>query len=64
MGTTSETAVMTVEEAGAQLGLSRSAAYDAARQGRIPVIRLGRKVLVPRIAFQKLLETGSSPKAA
>jgi excisionase family DNA binding protein len=40
-------AVVTIEEAGRFLGLSRSAAYRAATRGEIPTIRIGRRLLVP-----------------
>lgn len=38
---------LTVEEAGALLGLGRSSAYRAVARGDIPTIRLGRRLLVP-----------------
>ncbi len=47
---------MTVEEAAAALKLSRGLAYEAARDGRIPTIRIGRRLLVSRRALEKLLE--------
>jgi hypothetical protein len=39
--------VLSVPEAGAILGLQRSAAYDAAKRGELPTITFGRKLLVP-----------------
>jgi len=47
---------MTVEEAATALNISRSLAYEAARDGRIPTIRIGRRLLVSRRALEKLLE--------
>jgi excisionase family DNA binding protein len=47
---------MTVEEAAAVLGISRGLAYQAARDGSIPTIRIGRRLVVPRRALEKLLE--------
>lgn len=47
---------MTVEEAAAALNISRSLAYEAARDGRIPTIKIGRRLLVSRRALEKLLE--------
>jgi hypothetical protein len=50
-----------IEEAGDKLGLGRNASYEAARTGQIagvPVIRVGKRMLVPRVAFDRLLETG------
>ena len=49
----------TVVEAGCDiLGLSRSNAYHAVRNGAIPVIWIGRRCVVPRHALEKLLEGG------
>jgi excisionase family DNA binding protein len=57
---TAERLVYTVTEVGAMLGLSRNAAYEAARRGDIPTIRIGRRLIVPKVAFNRLLETGAS----
>jgi excisionase family DNA binding protein len=47
---------LTIEEAGMKvLGLSRDASYKAARNGELPTIRVGRRLLVPRAALEKLL---------
>lgn len=47
--------VLTIEETGQLLGISRNSAYEAVRRGEIPVIRIGRRCLVPRVAFEELL---------
>jgi excisionase family DNA binding protein len=47
---------LTVEEVAATLGISRAFAYEAVRRGEIPSIRIGRRVLVPRAALEKLLD--------
>jgi excisionase family DNA binding protein len=39
--------VLTVEEAGRLLNLGRSAAYDAVKRGELPVLRFGRRLVVP-----------------
>lgn len=54
----SEREIYTVDEAGAKLGLSRNSAYEAVRRGEIPSIRIGRRILVPKAAFDRLLERG------
>lgn len=51
-----ENLTMTVEEVAAALKISRGLAYGAARDGRIPTIRIGRRLLVSRRALEKLLE--------
>ncbi len=47
--------VYSVCEAGRLLGLGRNAAYQAARRGDIPTIRVGRRVLVPKEPLHKLV---------
>lgn len=51
-----EELTMTIKQAAAALNISRSLAYEAARQGKIPCIRIGRRLLVSRKALEKLLE--------
>ena len=51
-----ENLTMTVEEAAAALKISRGLAYEAARDGRLPCIHMGRRWLVSRRALEKLLE--------
>ena len=56
--------VFTVEEAAQLLGISRSFAYEAVQRGDIPSMRIGRRVLVPKAALKRLLETvGDSDEA-
>lgn len=47
--------ILTIDEAAAVLRISRQSAYEAARRGEIPTIRLGRRILVPRRALEKLI---------
>jgi hypothetical protein len=45
-----------VDEAGCEiLGLSRCSAYSAVRSGAIPTIRIGKRLIVPRVALERLL---------
>ena len=46
---------LTVEEAARVLGISRGVAYESARRGELPVVRLGRRLLVPRPRLEELL---------
>jgi excisionase family DNA binding protein len=48
---------VTVEDAARILGISRGAAYTHARDGSLPTIRLGKRLLVPKAALDKLLMT-------
>jgi excisionase family DNA binding protein len=47
--------VYEVPEAGALLGLSKNASYEAAKRGDFPTIRLGKLIRVPKAAFHDLL---------
>ncbi len=53
-----------VTEAGKILGIGRSAAYEAARRGELPVVRIGRRLLVPIRALERMLETAGRLPAA
>ena len=46
---------MTIPEGAAVLGISTESAYQAARNGEIPTIRIGRRVLILTAPFTKLL---------
>jgi len=50
---------LSVEEAGKMLGLSRGLMYEAVRTGQIPSIRVGRRILIPRLALERLLQDDS-----
>lgn len=50
-----EKLTMTVEEAGKLLGIGKSSAYEAVRNGSIPSIRIGRRFLIPRIAIDSMM---------
>ena len=47
---------LTVEEAGALLGISRSLSYELIRRGELPSLRLGRRIVVPVKALEALVE--------
>lgn len=51
---------LTVEEAGEQLGISRALAYEAVRRGEIPSIKIGRRILIPKAALHRMLESTDS----
>jgi len=62
---TEATLTFSVEEAAEVLGIGRQLAYDLARTGRIPVIRLGGRYVIPRAALMRMLgETDAAPESA
>ena len=48
---------ISVEEAAAALGISRTLAYESIRRGDLPVIRIGRRLLIPKHALDELLRS-------
>ncbi len=56
IGRAKEKRTHTIEEAAAILGIGRNSAYEAAKRGEIPTIRIGRRLLVPVSALDRLLE--------
>jgi excisionase family DNA binding protein len=46
----------TIMEAAEVLGIGRNQAYEAARRGEIPTIRIGKRLLVPLAALERLLQ--------
>lgn len=47
--------VVTIEEAGEVLGISRTSAYRAARKDEIPTLRVGRRLLVPVPELRRMI---------
>ena len=51
-----ERLTLTVEQAGELLGISRALAYEMARTGRLPTLRFGKRIVVPKKAIESMLE--------
>lgn len=47
---------LSIEEAANLLGVGRNTAYAAAKSGELPNIRIGGRILVPRVQLDELLE--------
>jgi excisionase family DNA binding protein len=52
--------VVTVAEAAKLLGISRSFAYELVKRGELPVVRMGRRQLVPKVSLSQLMESSQS----
>jgi len=50
-----ERLTLTIDETAKLLGIGRQLAYNRAKTGEIPVIKIGRRLLVSRSALAKLL---------
>lgn len=46
----------TIEEAAQLLGIGRNHAYEAAKRGDIPSIKIGKRIVVPKAAIDRMLE--------
>lgn len=51
-------AVLTQVEAGAVLGVDRRTVSAGIKAGNIPAIQIGRRVVIPREPFLRMLKTG------
>ena len=51
-----DTRTVTVTQAARILGISRGSAYEAAKTGELPVIRIGKRLLVSMEALDRMLE--------
>lgn len=47
---------LSVPEAAKLLGISRGLAYQLAGRGKLPVVRFGRRILIPRGTLEKMLD--------
>lgn len=54
-----ECRTLTIEEAAKLLGVGRNNAYEAAKRGEIPTIKIGKRILVPLAALERLLQGGA-----
>jgi excisionase family DNA binding protein len=50
---------LTVEQAADLLGISRALAYDLVRRHELPALRLGRRLVVPRVALESMVREAS-----
>lgn len=51
---------ITVQEAAELLGISRGLAYEMARRGKLPALRFGKRLVIPREAIEHLLQAAIS----
>jgi len=55
--TESEKLTLNVNEAATVLGISRGLAYQLIQEKRLPTIKLGKRLLIPKVALEKMLES-------
>jgi excisionase family DNA binding protein len=51
--------LLSVPETAKLLGLSRGATYEFVRQGKIPCVKYGKRILVPRIKLMEMINKQS-----
>lgn len=61
IGGEGESPVLTVDEVSILLKISRGLAFQGVRDGSIPSIRIGRRILVPRLALMRKLQAYQVP---
>ncbi len=49
---------ITVPEAAKLLRISRNHGYDLVKRGELPVMRFGKRLIIPRAALERKLEEG------
>jgi excisionase family DNA binding protein len=55
-----ERLTLSIKETAKILGIGRNLCHDRVKTGEIPVLKIGRRLLVPRAALEKLL---ANPKS-
>lgn len=51
---------LSISEAAAMIGISRNNAYELVRRGKLPVIELGKRKLIPKVQLMNMLEGGGN----
>jgi excisionase family DNA binding protein len=55
---------MQVDELPKVLGISRASVYEAVKNGDIPSIHIGRRIVIPTAAVRRMLLLDGGPEAA
>lgn len=51
-----EKLVLTVSEVAEKLGLSRGSVYQGCLRGEIPYLKVGKRIIIPRVQLERWLE--------
>ena len=62
MPSNDESLVYSVPQAGRLLNLSRVTSYEMVKQGKIPVLRFGKRMVVPKKAIEDMLNSAGKAK--
>jgi hypothetical protein len=58
-----ERLVYDVHEVGTMLGLTKNAAYVAAKRGDFPIIKIGKMIRIPKAAFHAMIDAAGQKVA-
>jgi hypothetical protein len=64
MGSNSERLTYDVVEASRILGLSRNATYQACLTGQLPHLKIGKRILIPKIIISRMLAEAGKAKVS
>ena len=56
-----ERQTVNVAEAARIIGVGRNRLYETIREGQLPVLRLGRRIVISRVVLERVLEAGELP---
>jgi excisionase family DNA binding protein len=54
--TPDERLTLTIAETAKRLGIGKNQAYEAAKRGEIPTVKIGKRILVPVAALERKLQ--------
>lgn len=55
-----EKEIVSIAEAARRLGVSRSTVYSGVKTGEIPAVKIGKRRIISRVAFERLMHHGSA----
>lgn len=56
-----EKLTLSIREAAEMLGVPVNTMYTHAQAGRIPTLRLGKRILIPRVALERMVQAACEP---
>jgi excisionase family DNA binding protein len=58
-----EKLTLSVDEFCQVMGISRNHGFSAVRNGEVPHLKIGKRILIPRIAVERMLTAAAAPVA-
>lgn len=57
-----ESAVLSVSQCAKYLNISRTSAYQACLTGELPTVKIGKRILIPRVALERMMTEAGNGK--